>query len=115
MRKPLLFAAVFLLAGCYYDKEEILYPGTVCDTANVSWTGSVKAIIDGNCATTGCHVAGGTGPGDFTQYANVKAQVDNGNFTSIVLVSKTMPPSFSLSSCQLEQLTIWVNNGATAD
>jgi hypothetical protein len=101
-----------LLAGCYYDTEEVLYPGTFCDTANVTYSGTVSGIVSANCATSGCHIPGGLGPGNFNNYADLKARVDNGLFSNLVLVAKTMPPTYELSGCQIEQLSIWVGNGA---
>lgn len=112
MRSAIALFATFLLAGCYYDKEEVLYPGSFCDTANVTYSGTAKGIIETNCAVGGCHVAGGTGPGNFTIYSDVKQRVDNGTFRILVLENRTMPPSFSLSLCELEQLSIWLDAGA---
>ncbi|MBK6774974.1 MAG: hypothetical protein IPG74_03685 [Flavobacteriales bacterium] len=113
MRKSAIaFMAMLLLAGCYYDKAEVLYPGSFCDTANVTYSGTAKSILETNCAISGCHVSGGTGPGNFTSYADVKQRVDNGTFRILVLENRTMPPSFSLSSCELEQLSIWLDAGA---
>lgn len=105
--------AVLLLGGCYYDSEEVLYPGSFCDTANVTYSGAVQGIIETNCAVSACHVAGGSGTGNFTVFSELKARVDNGTFRTLVLVNRTMPPNnVQLSDCELEQLTIWVNDGA---
>ena len=112
MRSIIAFGALLLLGGCYYDAEEVLYPGSFCDTANVSYSGSVKGIIETNCAVSGCHVPAGTGPGNFALYSDVKARVDNGLFRSLVLVNQSMPPNIPLGDCELEQLSIWVNAGA---
>lgn len=112
MRTTIAFAMLLLLGGCYYDKEEVLYPGSFCDTANVGYASTVKGIIETNCALSGCHLAGGQGPGNFEVYGDVKSRVDNGLFRSLVLVNRTMPPNnVRLSDCELEQLTIWVNAG----
>jgi len=107
-----LLLASLSLGGCYYDVEEELYPGSFCDVANVTWSGTIKPIVDLTCATPGCHVAGGTGPGNFTTYAGVKAKVDDGSFRSQVLVSQAMPPTGPLGSCSLQQIDIWLNAGA---
>ncbi|MFZ1686826.1 MAG: hypothetical protein WAU70_05380 [Flavobacteriales bacterium] len=111
MRTIIALTCTLLLAGCYYDAEEILYPGSFCDTANVTYSGTVKGIIETNCAVSGCHIAGGQGVGNFQVYQEVKDRVDNGRFRSFVLVDRTMPPNYDLSDCELEQLTAWVNAG----
>lgn len=103
--------AWLLFDGCYYDAEEVLYPGSFCDTANVTYTGTIKPIIDANCATTGCHVSGGTGVGNFTVFSELSSRVQNGTFTAVVLEARSMPPGYDLSDCALDQLTIWVNAG----
>lgn len=109
-----LCGAVLLLGtnGCYYDNEAELYPSTYCDTTLVTYATKVVPIIQANCATPGCHVNGGQGSGDFTNYAGVKAKVDNGEFQADVFVNKTMPPSSSMSSCDIQVLKIWVDHGA---
>lgn len=117
MRIPALLAtgcAVVLLAsnGCYYDSEAELYPSTFCDTTNVTYALKVLPIVQANCATPGCHVPNGTGVGDFTHYAGLKAKVDNGTFVTNVLVNKVMPPSSTLGPCDLRVLRMWVDAGA---
>lgn len=111
-RTILLLSTALLLGGCYYDNEEELYPSTFCDVANVTWSGTIKPIVDATCATPGCHVAGGTGPGDFTTYAGVKAKVDDGSFRNQVLVSQAMPPTGPLNDCSLQQINVWLNADA---
>ncbi|MBX2980191.1 MAG: hypothetical protein KF905_12910 [Flavobacteriales bacterium] len=108
----LLLAAVLLLQACYYDNEEELYPNSFCDTANVTWSGTINPIIQSKCAIPGCHVSGGFGPGDFTQYNNVKAAVDNGRFEAEVITAGSMPPSGRLPACQITQINDWIAQGA---
>jgi hypothetical protein len=110
-----ILLAVLALSGCYYDKEELLYPGE-CNPGDATvagyWTSTVQPLIQARCASAGCHVSGGTGPGDFTQYANVKARVDDGRFQQVVLVQGSMPPSGSLPACDQQKLQAWINAGA---
>ena len=98
--------------GCYYDVEEELYPAAMCDTAAVTWATTVQPLVATNCATPGCHVPGGTGPGDFTSYNGVKNTVDNGTFATRVLDLQDMPPSTPLSNCELQQIDLWIKDGA---
>lgn len=112
----LLFAiGLLLLNGCYYDNEEELYPNSFCDTANVTYAASILPIIQANCATPGCHVAGGSGNGNFTVFADVAAKVADGRFLSTVRRESgaiAMPPDGPLRPCDLQKIEIWIANGA---
>ncbi len=119
MRKtlPKLLAILFLSQGCYYDNAEELYEfedqlnAADCVVLDVSYTNVIVPIIQGNCATTGCHVAGGNGI-LLENYNSVKAKVDNGTMLELVVNSKTMPPSLPLTGCQVQQVESWINAGA---
>lgn len=104
------------LGGCYYDNEEELYPGRFCEVGVATDAGyyaaTVEPILQSRCAIPGCHVPGGTGPGDFNQYTEVKAKVDAGSFQQQVLQSRAMPPSGPLPSCELLKLQAWLDAGA---
>jgi len=112
----LLFAfGSVLLNGCYYDNEEELYPNSFCDTVNVTYSNKVGDIVRAKCAIPGCHVAGGGGTGDFTQFSGVSAQVANGKFLQTVKRgpgSIPMPPSGPLRPCEVQQIEKWIANGA---
>lgn len=119
MRKilPILSAILILSQGCYYDNEEELYlfqdqlDQTSCDALNVSFSNDIFPIIQGNCATSTCHVTGGNGI-LLENYNNVKAFVDDSTLMDVVVTSQTMPPSQALSSCQMQQVESWINEGA---
>ena len=98
--------------GCYYDSEEALYPDSFCDVSSVTWTSTIEPLIASQCAIPGCHVPGGDGVGDFTSYAGVKAKVDNGSFQTQVIEQRSMPPPGGLPTCELQQVAIWVQDGA---
>jgi len=112
----LLFGIVIATGSCYYDNEEELYEfyytSNPCDTTSITFSGTIFPIIQGNCATTGCHVAGGSGPGLLENYDQVKAIVDNGKLENRVLVLRNMPPSGPLTDCQLILIQRWLDNGA---
>ena len=46
---------VMLVAGCFYDSEEYLFPtlNTQCDTVNITYAASVIPILDNHCLS--CH------------------------------------------------------------
>jgi hypothetical protein len=62
MKRGLLFlilvVSVLVISGCYYDVAEELYPsnGTTCDTSSVTYSLTVKPIIDQFCVS--CHSQG---------------------------------------------------------
>ena len=103
------------ISGCYYDNEEELYPNAPeCVTDSLTYNAHMKTIIDTRCAISGCHVSGGTGNGIFTNYAGIKAKVDNGSLHERVVVRKDMPPAGStqLNECQIQQFDTWIAGGA---
>lgn len=83
-----------------------------CDTTQYSFSGTIKPIIDQNCATTtACH-AGGSPYGDFTTYAGVKSRVDNQQIQKRAIVQKDMPPAAPLPDCELLLIKNWIDAGA---
>lgn len=103
------------LSGCYYDNEEELYQfyyaENACDTSAISFAGDIFPIIQGNCATVGCHVAGGSAPGIFSNYAGVMDKVNNSSFENRVLIQRDMPPNGALTDCQINLIQAWLNAG----
>jgi Planctomycete cytochrome C len=103
------------LNSCYYDKSDLLYPDTACDTAAVKYSTSVLPILSSNCIS--CH--GGATPSAAIRldtYAGVKQQADNGRLWGAVSHSPNYSPmpknSNKLSSCNLEKIRIWITAGA---
>lgn len=100
------------LSACYYDKEELLYPNTDCNTATVSFSRDVFPILQTRCATPGCHVQGGGSSMLFENYTQIKASVQSGKFNDRVIVQQNMPPGQPLSKCQLDFLKAWIEKGS---
>ncbi len=116
-------AALIIISGillnsfnsCYYDKSDLLYPNTACDTAAVKYSTSVLPILSSNCIN--CH--GGATPSagiSLDSYAGVKMQVDNGRLWGAVSHSASYSPmpknSNKLNNCSLEKIRIWIAAGA---
>lgn len=117
MKRISVYSIVILsslfLAGCYYDVASELYPDENCNTpAVVDYATQVKALIDSRCATSGCHVAGGSGPGDFSVAATAIAAGQDGSIEARSVVQKDMPPSQPLSNCEIALLESWIAQGA---
>ena len=116
---PLLCSALliflFSVTGCYNDKEEVLYPQTVCDTAGVTYGVSVAPILSSNCNS--CH--GGSTPSagiKLDLYTGVKQQVDNGRLWGAVSHSTAFAPmpkdGNQLNACSLAKIRLWIAAGA---
>lgn len=105
-------------SGCYYDIEEELYAGgSPCDTANVTFAAVVNPILANNCQS--CHNSGiASGNVRLDSYAEIKKYVDNGKLLSAIKQEGTLakamppPPSAPLGDCQINQIEVWINNGA---
>jgi|688.fasta_scaffold03792_5 hypothetical protein len=102
-----------VLGGCYYDKEEVLYPNSFCDTTNVTWSGTIQPLVQSRCATPGCHVTGAQSP-DLSTYSAFKAQVDQGRIEARAIqgTPSFMPPSGKMPNCNIQQLQVWIDAGA---
>lgn len=99
-----------LISSCYYDKEEELYPNQAgsCDTTGISYSKGISTILNGTCAVSGCHVAGGQIP-DLSDYSKVQANSVRVKVRAVDL--KTMPPGITLSDCNIKKLDTWIQKG----
>ncbi len=114
----ILIAIICIISGCYYDKAQNLYPSTgndSCVLTNVTYSAVVQPIIAQNCAIGGCHDATSSNGFFLYDYALVQAQATNGQLVGTITHANnypTMPLSGSLTTCQIKQITAWVNAGA---
>lgn len=106
----IIFLNIIVISSCYYDKEEQLYPNSVDTDCNkpLTYTNGIKTLIDANCASTGCHVTGGTSP-DLSNFTSVTA-----NVTKIIaraITQKNMPAPSGMSTCNITKLDNWIKAG----
>jgi mono/diheme cytochrome c family protein len=101
--------------GCYYDKAEVLYPDTACDTSAITYSTSVAPVLSSNCNV--CH--GGSTPSagiKLDVYSGVKQQVDNGRLLGVVTHSPNYSPmpknGTKLSECNIAKIRKWIAAGA---
>lgn len=104
--------------GCYYDNEEDLYPidpGLICDTVNVSYQNTVKAILETNCV--GCHT--GSFPNGNQLLDNYQSVADIANTGKLFGVInhengfKSMPPNVNkINDCDIDKIKSWIDAGA---
>lgn len=117
IQQILLVSACYAAAstGCYYDKEEWLYPNTSCDTTAITYSTKVLPIITSSCYS--CH-AGNTPSGGvrLDSYNALNTYVQNGKFWGAVSHASgysPMPKNASkLSDCQLTIIRKWLDDGA---
>jgi hypothetical protein len=123
MTKPVLEIFLFsiavmgllLIQGCYYDIDEELYPGNVnCDTSMVTYSLSVKPIINTYCNV--CHnqiVAQGNVILD--DYQSLKIYADSGRLLGAIKHLDgyfAMPQDASkLSPCNIAKIELWIEAG----
>lgn len=115
----LLIMLLGIVTGCYYDNEEKLYPelSTGCDLSNVTFSGSVKPILQAACLS--CHSnaqAASSGSGiKLENYADVKIQVQNGKLMGTIKHLsgfQAMPlGGEKLTDCEISKLQKWIDNG----
>ncbi|MFD2036901.1 2-polyprenyl-6-methoxyphenol hydroxylase [Belliella marina] len=112
----LTILAIAVAIGCSSDDPE---PDPIgnggsnerCEDNPATLSGSVLAIINANCAISGCHVSGGQFP-NFTIKANI---IQNANSIRAQTESGNMPKASSgltLSAKQKDDIFCWVANGA---
>jgi len=110
----LIVAGIFILSSCYRDSEEGLYrfAQASCDTTNVTYSGTISAIVAGNCLGGSCHSTGGGAPYSFDSYAGLSSQSSFliGRLTGTT--GNIMPQAGKLDACKINQIRAWVNQGA---
>lgn len=120
MKKIIIPVTLLLIASCYSDKEDQLYPqpvaGTGCDTANISYAAHIKPIMDQYCAISGCHDnVTKSFTHDLSDYAGTKKSAETGRFLPAILQEANylpMPKGMAkLGDCEIKKITTWVNAG----
>jgi len=86
---------------------------TVKVLSGIKLSVEIKAIIDANCAVTGCHVTGGAAPVSFTSLDNIKS---NASEIKTRTQNGSMPKDAAkLPQEQLDAIACWVDDGAPAN
>lgn len=108
----LLIPAFVCMASCTYDKGEVPVKDTECDSA-ISYSADIAPLMTTYCIS--CHVAGGTGTGDFTTYSGLKQKADNGTLKNRVVDLKDMPQAGFLpvmSDAERNLINCWIKQGS---
>jgi len=85
-----------------------------CDTINVTYSNTIKTIMDNNCM--GCHSGSSPAGGiPITNYTEVKSLAANGRLMGTIEHKagySPMPKNMAkLSDCNIAQLKIWIKDG----
>lgn len=105
-----------VLAGCYYDKEDLLYPSGNCDTTNSSYSGVVQPALQAY-GCFGCH-SGAAPSGNvlLNSYAAVKTYVQNGKLFGAITHAAGYTPmpqgGNKMSPCNINKIKAWIDAGA---
>ncbi len=88
---------------------------TTCDTLNVTFTNTIRPVIQGRCQ--GCHSGAEPQGGlDFTQWSVLNAVASDGRLTGAIQhdpAYTAMPLNGNqLSDCRIAQFLIWIDSGA---
>jgi len=116
MKKIILSITIIsFLSSCYYDNEEVLYPNNGnCDTTNVTYTNTIKPMMEQSC--TGCHGASSPSAGiNLTTYSLVRSSAEDGSLYGSMSFQSGYSPmpknADKLSDCSLNKIQSWINKG----
>ncbi|MGK0389396.1 MAG: hypothetical protein ACI94Y_002136 [Maribacter sp.] len=118
LRKILLLLSIalplaFFVASCGDDDDD---PNT-CDTSSVTYTNSVAAILNSNCATaSACH-ASSSYNGSLANYADAVAFANFGRIGGAINHDTGFEPmpnpvgTAKLSDCNIDKIETWIAAG----
>jgi hypothetical protein len=114
-----IIGLALVVSGCYNDKYDKLYPiGTVaCDTSTVTFAADILPIFNAKCNTSGCHdAATNSGGYTYTTHAGAQPGALNGKILGTINWSagySAMPKNLpKLSTCEINKISRWINQGA---
>lgn len=108
---PLLI--LLLLASCSYENLEDYYDDYVCDTVDITYSGTIYPIIDRNCL--GCHYRGNSTSVNLETYEDIFEKVQDGRLLGTIRHEdgySPMPQGGKLDDCTILKIEIWIEEGA---
>jgi ABC-type glucose/galactose transport system permease subunit len=110
---------IYTLSGCYYDREDVLYPGGAsCDTSNVTYSGTVAPLINQYCSGTSCHGGAGSASGiQLDSYAGIKTKITDGRLWGAINWQAGFSPmpknsTSKIPECAIKKIGVWISHGA---
>jgi hypothetical protein len=115
--KTILFLSLLspFLDSCAYDKFEKHKPKPLCDTANVTYSNTIKGIMDQNCNTS-CHAGPFPTSGiNLDSYAALRNMATTGKlYSSVVWDGKAsrMPQGATtkIDTCSIAYIKKWIDS-----
>jgi len=104
----LISGFIVLILNCCKKDE---YQNLNCLPMPVTYTSAIKAIIDANCISSGCHNSGSP-HGNYTTYDGVLIRANNGTLSKRVLYTKDMPKNSTLTLDDRKKIKCWIDSGA---
>jgi len=114
----LLMIIIISISGCYYNKEEILYPSPPCNDTGSTYSTTIVPILSTNCYK--CHstpnsAVNGSGV-VLDSYNALKPYATNGILLGVINhasgYAKMPKDAAKLPDCEIAKITDWVNKGA---
>ena len=115
----LIIFFALIQSGCRHDKPLFIY--APCDTAHITFSGSIKPILSASCSISGCHSGSNPPNGiNLENYSGVKSQLYlvNGMPELVGVITHTsgfspMPKnSAMLDTCSIYKIKKWIAGGA---
>jgi hypothetical protein len=108
------------MGGCFNDNGENLDPdpNANCNLTNVTFSGTVKPILSGNCLSCHSTAAASTMGGGIKleNHSDLSVQVTNGKLYGAISHSSGYSPmpkgGDKLAACPVSQIKKWIDNGA---
>jgi len=111
----MIFLSIAAILSCVSNNEEDLYGIKPCDLTNIAWTSKISDIMQKNCVV--CHGPDLAFSGIRTDtYGAILIIVEDGRLRGVVnhLAGYLKMPKDrdKLPECELNQINIWLDNGA---
>lgn len=87
-----------------------------CESGTVTYSNSIQAILETNCAYTGCHLSGFPN-GNLSSYGDdLLSFLENGDFKERAIDLRDMPPNYAfgpttITEEEMQQLRCWIEDG----
>ena len=112
-----LFLVASSLSGCYYDKEELLYPGSCTAPAAPLFSVDVLPLLNSRCNS--CHSTSSSSSSGggiiLDNYTEVKKQADSGKLLGAIQHASgysAMPKnSGKIPACEIQKIQNWIASG----
>lgn len=101
------FIGFVALPSCNFDS--LPEPSTDgCESGTITYNNTIQAILETNCAYTGCHLSGFP-YGDFSAYSeDLTSFLEKGDFKEQVIDLREMPPYYAIGPTSLAEEDIQV-------